>query len=49
MAHFPRYEAHLNAAWRDPIATLDALQVKLLAAPATRPPEETPPGDAPIS
>ena len=33
MAHSPRYEARLDAAWRDFYATVDALQVELLATP----------------
>ena len=32
MAHSPRYEARLDAAWRDFYATVDALQAELAAA-----------------
>ena len=32
MAHSPRCEAHLDAAWREFCATVDALQAELAAA-----------------
>ncbi len=33
MAHSPRYETQLDAAWRDLYTTVDALQAELLVAP----------------
>ena len=33
MAHSPRYEARLDAAWCEFYATVDALQAELVAAP----------------
>jgi len=33
MAHSPRYEARLEAAWRDLIASVDALCAELKTAP----------------
>ena len=33
MAHSPRYEAHLAPAWRNLLASVDALYAELKAAP----------------
>ncbi len=33
MAYPPRYQAQLDAAWRELYATVDALQAELLVAP----------------
>ncbi len=39
MAHSPRYEAHLEAAWGDLLASVDALCTELKTAPPSARPK----------